>query len=416
MARSSTVTKLPLDRFFFQLGMHPLHANQVYLDTAQLCPDPLKQFAWQNNSATSREDIAREIRQAEDDIERWLGFPLLPTWYTDEEHTLDWWGASPYPYRRWTRPTLQLDHGHLISGGVRRKTLVEAGVAVAYTDVDSDGYEEVATVVTAAPVDVATSACDVHAYFPGHDGEDEYEIRPLAAIAVNPTTGLITLSFRREQAVLLTMTDDPINPEPIDGTDDANFLEEVDVYLVDNDPSAQLTLEWSAADSACGQCAGVGCTACMTATQTACLVSRDKRLGLATYVSAAWNAATEAWDTAAHPSGYGSPARALVNYRAGWQYRSSRCPYLIMDPRWERLVTILAVSRLDRRFCSCDTLEAQAQNWRRSYISGEEGAFTPGPVAQRVIDNPLGTTVGAVHVWNTIRSMITAGGGELVKR
>lgn len=419
MARASTLTKLPLDRFAFHIGISPIHFNGVYLDTANICPSPLMQFPWQNHDATSREDIAREIHQAEDDLERWLGFPLLPTWYEEEVHQLDQhqrYGSHRY---RLPQQTFRLNRGYLISGGTRLKTLVEAGVSITYTDLDSDGYDETATITTTVPVALTADACTVHLYYPGWDGDDRYEIRPLFSVDLSAITGLITAVFRREQAVKLTLTDDPINPNPIDGTDDANFLDEVDVYLTTNQPNSQLTLEWSDPGGFCG-CSGLGCSACLTHTQTACLVSRDKRLGLATYSPATWNVTDSVWTPAAlscsmpHP-----PTRVLANYRAGWEYSAPSsavgCQLTQMDPQWERLVTILAVSRLDRRFCSCDTLEAYSQHWRKDYIGMEEGQFTNSEAAKVALGCPLGTTVGAVHVWKAIQQMITAGGGELAR-
>lgn len=419
MARASTLTKLPLDRFFFHLGLSPIHGNQVYIDTANLCPEPLKQFAWQNHDATSREDIAREVHQAEDDLERWLGFPLIPTWYEEEVHQLD--SHINFGSYRWRFPqqTFRLNHGYLISGGTRKKTLVQAAVPIAYSDADADLYKETATVTTTVAAATSTDPCTVHVYYPGWDGDDRYEIRPLLDVDVNSTTGMITLVFRREQAVKLTLTDDPINPEPINGATDSNFLTTVDVYLITNEPSTQLTLEWSDPGGFCG-CSGLGCSACLTYTQAACLVSRDKRLGLATYSPATWDAATSTWTPTAlsctmpHP-----PTRVRANYRAGWQYStpsaSVGCQLTQMDPQWERLVTILAVSRLDRRFCSCDTLEAYAQRWRKDYIGMEEGQFTNSEAARIAMACPLGTTVGAVYVWKSIQAVITAGAGELVR-
>lgn len=72
MAVAKEPTLLALDRFAEILGINPAHFNQGASTTVMPmltnCPDIYYQFAWQRADCVSREEIARGIRQAEEEI------------------------------------------------------------------------------------------------------------------------------------------------------------------------------------------------------------------------------------------------------------------------------------------------------------------------------------------------------------
>jgi hypothetical protein len=147
---ASTPTKLPLATFARLLGLNPLHIAQVYFKPATSgtprsnCSTVMAQYEWQDVDAVSREEIARAIREAETNIERELGFRLLPAWEEDE------W----QPTHRYFRPELTNlsntdirgysqsvlpEWGWIVSGGRRAVSVLAAATAIAYTDGDADG-------------------------------------------------------------------------------------------------------------------------------------------------------------------------------------------------------------------------------------------------------------------------------------
>ena len=147
MARSDVITWLPLDDFAKIIGLSPLSFNQLHSDTLQqnnVCGDLFYQYAWQHSDRVGRDDIAMAIQQAEQEISREVGFNLVPDWTTEER--------LPYPrpgnpdvfgmgYNvRWQEKSVELRKGWIISGGVKAKSVIEAGVAVVRTDVDVDNY------------------------------------------------------------------------------------------------------------------------------------------------------------------------------------------------------------------------------------------------------------------------------------
>src|SRR3989304_4907179 len=84
------------------MQIHPLHFAGVQLTGSGGTPDvqnelgcsqPWSQYSWQNTDAVSRASPAEPIAEAEAEIERYLGYRLLPTWEVDE------WRPVDRPYR-----------------------------------------------------------------------------------------------------------------------------------------------------------------------------------------------------------------------------------------------------------------------------------------------------------------------------
>ncbi len=130
MGRATTRTKLPLDRWAELLGISPIHFNQMFSDNfgpAGDCGDPFYQYAWQNSIFTSREDVARAIREAEDKIEDVLGYFLTPDW-TEDERKQTTRPAKPELFStgsvniRGMHKSIEVAHGYLVSGGIRAQS------------------------------------------------------------------------------------------------------------------------------------------------------------------------------------------------------------------------------------------------------------------------------------------------------
>ena len=173
----NTTTMLSLDRFAQLVGLHPLLFNQVSLpqldEQAQLgggygpC-GLLVQNAWQAQDAISREDIALAISAAENDIGEVLGYDMLPTYRSEEIMA-----SRPYRPELWNRnydlrgyPTGQrVRRGYIISGGIRAKTVLAAGVSITYASTGiAQGYADQATIT--ANVGTLTDINEIRLFHP----------------------------------------------------------------------------------------------------------------------------------------------------------------------------------------------------------------------------------------------------------
>jgi hypothetical protein len=416
MAFAELVTKLPLDRWAVHMGINSLHWNGVQIPAIEktLCDSAWCTWEWQSSDRVSREEVARAIAQAESDIERYVGYRLLPSWEVDE------WRATDRPYRRemsFAGSTGFRGYGRsveakwkwFITGGIRKQDLVDAAAAIIYSDADSDSYDE--TAIVTVTVVAGTLPCELAVYYPGKAGAERWRIRPIA-VSITGTTA--TIAFRREQCVLEALWDELTTSwSAVDGMVDANFLDEVDVYRITNDPSTQATLVWEPGGSC--SCNGTGCTACTFNVQTACLHLRgEPRLAFLAYNAAEWDAVDEEFDSRALSVGR-NPDAVRLFYRAGYESPLVDCPYTEMDSELERVIAIYAASMLDRPPCGC--AEQQWERWAKDlgFVGGASELASYNLSAQD-LNNPFGTRAGAVFAWKwASREGVTARhGGVLV--
>lgn len=383
MARATTRTLLTLDRFFALVGMHPLTANQIGVTLNNVeygCGHTLFQYGWQQ-SRIGREDIAQAISDAETRIADLLGYDVAPRWNKQDLRVVS------------AGMTSKTSRGYVISGGLEGKSLVEAAVTVTYNDLDSDGYNETASISVTTTV---TDPQEIAVYYPGKSGEDAWEIRP---INVSISGGIATVTFSRHQCVLEDLMDAPLNPDEVDGLVDGNFLETVDVYRHYLDPATQAKLMWEARDY-CGECgAGNGaCSACSYVIQNACLLVQDRRLGRVLLTPAEWDA-DETEFTSAIWSVQRAADRAQIYYRAGYYDPNLATPFLSMSPIFERIVANYALSLLPMPICDCGVANARYHEVAMDLADVENGrtiAFE---------QNPLGTTKGALDAWNLCKDI-----------
>lgn len=370
------------------------------------------QYAWQAVDRVGRDDVAQAIAQAEADIERALGYRLIPSWETDE------WQEPPRPYHkefvnlsvtdlRGFQQPVRPTWGWLISGGIRGKTVIATDQAIVYSDEDGDGYDETATVT--ATVAAGQEACEVHVFTPaanipnGTAGDDRYEIRPITVSIVGTTA---TIRFRREQCVLPELQEDYV-PDPsdsqirgVDGAVDANFLEEVDVYRIYNDPQTQVSFLWEPFNGGCG-CSDGGCELCSYATQTGCLLIRGTpRNAMFSIHPGDWNATTEVFD-GTEWSLNRQPELARLYYYAGYRDKRQDCPTIQMDPELELMVAYHAAGLLERGVCECSNVHDFIKKWQADYFTSNDDGPLVGTPPQGA-DNPLGTTRGAFFAWQRI--------------
>ena len=396
MARSDIPTWLPLDEFARIIGISPLAFNQLSSPTLQLntvCGDIFFQYSWQHSDRVGRDDIARAIREAELDIAREVGFNLMPDWTVEERLSYPT-PARPELYGsglniRLQEKSIELTKGMVISGGVKAKSLIQAGAAIVRTDFDVDNYAETCTVTVATSI---TDANEIRAYYPAKDGSDAWEIRP---ITVTFSGGNAIIKFKAWQVSAANKMD-AINPEPLNADEAGSYETTVDIYRVYNDPATQTQFMWESRPNCCGSCA-----ACQFETQAGCFHLRDPRLGFAVPSPASWNADTESFDEAYY-SACREPDQVRFWYYSGYEDKSLARPKAELSDSWKSAIAYFAASKFERNVCGCSNVNQFIEKWRldAAYSSIERGGFE---VTAEAMSNRLGTTMGALYAWRQIQ-------------
>jgi hypothetical protein len=390
MARSSVRTWLALDRWAYIVGLNPLHFNQLVIAGHELsCGDVWFQEAWQNAGAISRDDVALAIQLAEKKVADYVGYNLMPDWTIAENKNTDRAlrpeDRKPVVNVRGQKRSVNTRNAYYISGGVRTNLLVEADVIVTYSDEDSDGYSETATMSIITDID----PCELRVYFAGKSGSDAYEVRP---IETSVSAGVVTITAKAWQLVNPSKQTG-LFQDALDGMDTANYATAVDVYRVYNNPSQQLDLIWSKPE--CSFCDGAGCVQCTLELVSGCLTAREPRLGIVTYVPAEWDDVNQRFNySVVCPNG--EPDRMRLYYYSGYIDERSGCPSRDMSPDWEQYIAHYSLALLNKRLCGCEGLQAQSDYYRVDLGMSGEISFN---LSARDIANPFGTTRGALDVF-----------------
>lgn len=362
MARASIVTKLALDEFAQFLGINPLNFNGFSAPTHfpnNVCGEVFFQYDWQHSDRIGRETIAMAIQQAEMEMEAEAGFFLMPTWVTEERLQYPKAGIPGVFGLDMHNPkglnkSVEAKHGHIISGGIREKTLVQAAAAIVRSDPDGDGYSEKATVVV--PV-TFTDTNEVRVYYAGQAGDDTYEIRP---VNVSINGGNATITFKSWQVPILAALE-ILNVQPLNADTATNYETTVDVYRVRNDPSTQVQFMWENGDNV--DCCGT-CTACQFGTQAGCFHLRDQRIGLVVPTPGTWSIANQEF-TEADMCTCRDPDQVRLWYYSGWQDTTVKRPYVEMSNYWKFAVAVFAVSKFDRPVCGCSNVSQFVEKWSK---------------------------------------------------
>lgn len=390
MGRASIPTLLPLDAYAKIMGIDPRHFNGV---TTVLWPGTAScgalwyQYAWQNADAASREDLAEAIHQAEEDLAKYLGYFLAPSWV--EEEVRRWTFTIPKEQRfatnigltpRGLRKSVETEWAKVIVGGTRALVdiAVPTGAPITWTwsDLDGDGEDDAVVIAVITFPALLTDPDEVAVYFAGHDGDEAYRIRP---IEVDLSAGTITIS----RWLLVRPELWEIQQAEIDGLDDANFVSAVDIYWLYNDIETQARFEWEPLPSEeCDEICGYWY-------QTACLGLRDYRLGLAVpypavYASGMFTKVDFQLDR--------EPDRVRLWYESGEPLVRGE-----MSPYWQRAVAYYATALLQRKICGCEPTEKFIDYWR------EPPSLETEEWTDSVRNCPWGPRRGAVFAWQKAR-------------
>lgn len=383
MARSDVTTQLSLDDFAKIVGIHPLHFNQVVAVGAEsrTCGIPILQHSWQDADRVGREEISDAIYAAEQEIMGWLHYDISETWISEEHH----YGGNSRINFNWSTSELHTEHLNVISGGARAKVLVVAGVAIGYTDADSDGYFETATITFATTL---TNPDELEIYYPNKSGDDGWRIQ---CTRKSISGGVATLVTRRERLVKEALME-TLEVLTVEGADNASFLTSVDVYRVYNDPTHQVDFMVNGCD-----CGGT-CQACTYSVQSGCISILNPESGFVRVTPANWDPVNLVYNSALCVTGYCD--RVRLWYKAGKRNHNI-----------DQAISWLALTYLDRPICSCNNLEHITKWWATDFalrISGRDRAesynLSGGGRRQGQLDNPFGTTRAALTAWRIVNN------------
>lgn len=411
MARANTETLLPLDRYAEIMGINPIQFNggynsTLFSDTGST--DRWRQYPWQDENKASREEIAREIARAEKDIFSALGYWPAPRWKEDEYKRWPRYHRRERTALRGYRPSgesksINLDGGKFIYGGKRATTKIGTA-SVVYSDPDGDSFNELATVSIATAI---TSACELRVFFKDKGAYNIWEVRPHIAKAVSGGTFTATFDawllfdpdlweqLRRAPAT-------GADPLDIDSETSGNYVTEVDVYRVYNDPEEQCTLIWEGTTAYCSSCSGTGCPQCQDVTQVACVSVRNELDSLVLPVPATYSSGS--FTVTTYTTGY-EPDRVKTSYRSGdYVLDSSGCYEMPQD--LAEAVTYMATARLSRPVCTdSEFLRIKEAELRADLtIINPDGLEVTRWVTKEVLTCPFGTRQGELDAWRIVKA------------
>jgi hypothetical protein len=293
-----------------------------------------------------RSMIARYLAEAQDEIEQVVGYPLCPTWFTDERH-------------KFTGNPVMADWGYVISGGVMGETDIAISEAISYAT-------EPATVGPIATT--LTDTSEIKVFYPG----SEREITPQS---IEISGGFLTIWIPRCRLVdpdHFNYTDTPLDYNTI-----ANFLATVDVKRIYNDESthAELVYPHRSSNSVCD-------CSCDDYTQDACIYVRNGTIGQLDVQAASYSGG---WTVSSASCLCGMPEYVLLNYYAG----------RILTYQAEDAIIRLAHSKMPDEPCGCEIAQ---RLWGRD-------RNVPEVLTAQRLNCPFGMSDGAWIAWRFANAM-----------
>jgi len=351
------------------------------------------QYQWQDPGKASREEVARVLKRAEEDIADLCGYYAAWKWIADERHSLGRGSQSPNLWR--TR--LVTKRKYVLGGGAQATSDIDAGDVTRGADIDADGdgFAETA-VFTIINVPTTWDLEEIRACYkvyeagdaancrtdPSSEGYDEaWEVRPLKLRRSDTTVTVYLPVWELFRPQLY----EELDPDHINADDANSYVDTLSFYRVYTDLSSQVSFMW-----------GTDClydVSCAWAVQTGCIRTPDPRNGIITVVPGTWD--TDHYDATCYT--YCTvPDAVRLWYRAGL----ARPAPGIVDHRMARLIVILACARLDYPICSCGNPQTLVADWRENAAKATKvRTFILTP---QMIGNVLGTRVGEIMVWSAL--------------
>jgi len=399
MVKVSTETLLSLEQYAEILGYEPRHFQSVlckaFPDRTDV-DDVIFKYSWQNFTQASHEEIAVAIAAAEERIASYIGFWPAPKYITEEWHPYPSLApisgfvmAPDYNPRNATlrKPTVHCKWKKFIKGGRRKVDLVSESETIIYSDEDSDGFDETATITVTGLTTTGWLPKEIGVY----RSTDTDPVERIRGLKVTISGGTVTIVG---QSVLFLDPDQwehAKDGNAVDGDDSGSYLTKVNIYreyCSDEgvDYAALLYLSQSSSASP---------LSAFTATYGV-LQPYDKERSIVSLIPATWDDDTSAW-TSRNLNAI--PSLVQLNYLAGIDTDSQGR----MQPMLARAVAALATALITKPVVSVGPPENLQQQWQVAVAAGE--------VPFGVYSCPWGIRLGAYEAYSIVRELFPEGIG-----
>lgn len=422
---------LPLESWRAIMQFHPWHfwsiADSTSLSTAANgCDTLVRQHAWQNSDAASRDDVARAIAAAENIMADQLGFWPAPVYLSQTRP----WPPNSDAWGRWWN--VQLDTGQIQAAGVETRTSIANATAVTYTDTDGDGYMDtftigpVATTVT-DPKEIALYFATADRFSAGEVSADVGERWRIAPVVVTISGGNVTVRGSAWQ-LIKPVTYEGVTNAGANGlapattlVTPAHYATTVDLYRRWTDPNgttaatSQGVIIWETRPRYGCNCdnasissgfAGSIFDPAAVATATARVGIRDAENGVVSLGEATFDSTTGLWSSL-NWAICDVPDRALVRVLAGWPLDADGQ----MARIYQTVVARLAAAELARPICGCTDANRELYRWQFDVArSGGANDEVYGAISQEDLNNPFGTRRGHIAAWKFVSNRLRVQG------
>lgn len=459
MTRASTATFTPLDEVARIAGINPVHFSGAYAgdiawQPCGVCNDLWAQYAWQTETGFARENLARTIAEAEEQLSNLLGHSIVPTL---KKKSFPYLPQSPQLlakqyFNRLDALSLSLLNGRRSGvqclplncalgapayyigphiAGYKPKRWAEVITAdvddftLTYKDDDGDGFAEVAEIVFSLTTQAA--ACNIGLFTYGYLGSPTWRIRPVKSVSVvlNENTSEYDYAVRVDawQLIRPELWEDPPRGSSGDGRvvgnmtqcavraidmlGDGVFVEKVTVALHIDDPAYPLvTFRFEQGVGGC--CSNTNCLACTARAVPGCYVDLARSGGFVVPIPATYSA-EDGWCVANAFSCCGvSPGTVEISYWDGLErdYVLDATCGVAPSQAIRQIVMLLAISRAQLGHCDCDCNAGQA--WKKLSEDLTETKGAGRYLSFGVIDNYFGLSRGEIMAYQRYRAMTIA--------
>ncbi len=408
------VTALSLSEFAEIMGINPIQfmsGSTVDTFPSTGCTDRWRQYPWQDEAKVSRDELAREILQAEIDIAAELGYYPGLRWREEERIQYPKYfkrgyttvsGTNVAGYYKSVKPV----YGKIVETGTRQVELIGfasfgAGSMV-LIDEDGDSFNE--TVLITFPT-TFTSPYRHKIFLTGLGGGLEWEIRPASTKIIDSGNLVarfpVQLFFKPE---LLAAFPGPDGYQDIDPTVLANLVSGVDIYHETTDPSDGNLFHWNESNQLVDD---VDHTTQLAALETQVT---HRNAGMVSVTPATYDAVSKSFTPVVF-SVPREPDYVQVAYLSGEYEQDVRRGTWLVPSDLAQAITYMATARLPRPLCvQCQNVKDKEKRLRADMAfsaNGETGDVRF--VTRHVLRSPFGTRVGEVEAWSIVSSRIESG-------
>ena len=412
--RPPVVTALSLSEFAEIMGINPIQfmsGSTVDTFPSTGCTDRWRQYPWQDEAKVSRDELAREILQAEKDIAAELGYYPGLLWREEEKIQYPKYfkrgyttvsGTNVAGYYKSVKPV----YGYIVEPGTRQVEFIGSASfgsgSIVLVDEDGDGFSETAKITVAT---THTSPYRHKVFYTGQAGRAEWEIRPASTKIIDSGNLVVRmpvqLLFKPE---LLAAYPGPDGYQDIDPTLLASLEDIVDIYHETADPSDGNLFHWNESNQLVDDVEHT--------TQLAALETQvtHRNAGMVTVTPATYDAVSKSFTPVVF-SVPREPDYVQVAYLSGDYEEDVRRGTWIVPTDLAQAITYMATARLPRPLCvQCQNVKDKEKRLRVDMAfsaNGETGDVRF--VTRHVLRSPFGTKVGEVEAWSIISSRIESG-------